>query len=308
MRERSQLILIDERPIRRGFLESLKKLQKTFLKLQAEIENHERVVRPAFQSWFQSRFAERIEILEKLRAELVRKASLVQRMRELLSFEGFSKKEAFQFASEELEFEERDEREAEQDEEEGFSGFEWSASEGEGFESERRTWFHDFEIHQPEPKKEEKTLKYYYRKLAQTLHPDRRSRASEFLDGLWHEMQGAYEAGDLEQMKFLWSVCLCESDPDSDELAVSDILEVSRDLTAKIKELQAEKRKLARTDPTWKFKKKSREMFAVEVGIDFNRAEQDLRDSLEELEREIREFSDPDRRRRSRRPRESVSF
>ena len=60
-------------------------------------------------------------------------------------------------------------------------------------------------------------IKELYRRLVRRLHPDLRADGSAAVSGLWHEVQEAYEAGDVARMEILLALSDIETRRTADQ-------------------------------------------------------------------------------------------
>ena len=284
------LIAIDDRPLRKSAAKELLKVYRNYCKSFGELRHHETHVRPSYFRWLAKICGERLERLEQLERDLLRKTFLLQRMRDLCVFESYSRASAFRQAQAELEEaeaepppEEESEHESEDPgfEQEEFTG--WGDDAG-GFSEDERVP----EIERmPEEMSFETRLKSIYRKLAQALHPDLATEETEIARELWHETQDAYKARDLGVLEMLWSVILIQTDPLSRELRVSEIKSAIASFNERLKKVKSEKRKLARKDPSWSFEKKDKDELEGRIKRDLDHQQEMLEMSLEEVEDDL---------------------
>jgi hypothetical protein len=103
--------------------------------------------------------------------------------------------------------------------------------------------------------KSDRRVKDLYRLLVRRLHPDSRADGNATVSTLWHEVQEAYAAGDVERMEIL----LALSDIESDSLGEQTTLFQMRAVLAELRRaLRALQRSLsqARTHDAWNFVRK----------------------------------------------------
>ncbi len=99
-------------------------------------------------------------------------------------------------------------------------------------------------------------LKEIYRSLVRRLHPDVQREMTAQKTEWWHQAQAAYEAGDVEQLEVI--LTLCEID-DSGTIAHTSASLLQR-ITAQLKNsVRQIKRQLAelRHDPAWNFSRRA---------------------------------------------------
>ena len=95
-------------------------------------------------------------------------------------------------------------------------------------------------------------LKDIYRQLVRRLHPDARTDAKDGVGSLWHEVQEAYEKGDLERLERLFALCEVTEGEVGAGTSLSQmraaLQELQRSIQAMLRSLSAAKKDIA-----WKF-------------------------------------------------------
>ncbi len=94
-------------------------------------------------------------------------------------------------------------------------------------------------------------LKDIYRQLVRRLHPDARTDAKDGVGALWHEVQEAYEKGDLERLERLFAL----SEVTAGAVAGTSFSQMGAALQELRRSIQAMLRSLsgAKKDLAWKF-------------------------------------------------------
>jgi hypothetical protein len=95
-------------------------------------------------------------------------------------------------------------------------------------------------------------LKEIYRQLVRRLHPDARTDAQDGVGALWHEVQEAYEKGDLDRLERLFALCEVTGGTLGAGTSLSQmgaaLLELRRSIQAMLRSLSGAKKDIA-----WKF-------------------------------------------------------
>jgi hypothetical protein len=163
-----------------------------------------------------------------------------------------------------------------------------------------------------EPPKEAR-VKELYRVLVRRLHPDSRADNDASVSALWHEVQEAYQAGNLDRLEMLVALTDLESNQTGPHTTLfqlkAALAELGRSLRALQKSLRA-----ARRDQAWNFARTSDHselQNRLQREMESSQAEQQAR--LDHLERLLALWSapPPGRKRKSRRaerPQEEFLF
>ena len=136
-------------------------------------------------------------------------------------------------------------------------------------------------------------IKDIYRKLVRRLHPDLRADGDSTVSAIWHDVQEAHEARNLERLETLLALTEMESGADDVKASLSRmrgaLSELNRALRAIQRSLGAAKR-----DPAWRFSKNPHRgplEKRIRCDIEQNVAEQ--RAILAELKRILESWSRP---------------
>lgn len=95
-------------------------------------------------------------------------------------------------------------------------------------------------------------LKELYRAVVRRLHPDRQSEMTKQKTEWWHQAQTAYEAGDVEQLEVILTLCEIGETGTTAQTSASLLQRITEQLRLSIGQI---KRQLAekRRDPAWNF-------------------------------------------------------
>lgn len=311
------LVRIDDVPLRSDASREFTKLYKTYARYTADLEHHEKKVRPSYYHWIAGHFGPQLEHVAELQAELMRKSVLLQRMRELCIFEGFSRRRAFEKAQEEMEFEdagfEFDAADDDADEELDSESDPFAMDDDALFENgtgprpeepsphsseeaRNEEWFASirdrFSQSTGESQEDRRSqAKSFYRKLAQALHPDRAGEQTDLIREFWKETQEAYQRLDLDHLKMIWTVVSLQTQALSREMRLFDLRAAITHIKEKLRSVKSEKRRLTRQDPSWSFEKKNRTELARQIRTELEQEESLLRDALEEIDENLAVFS-----------------
>lgn len=99
---------------------------------------------------------------------------------------------------------------------------------------------------------EDARLKEVYRQLVRRLHPDMRADGDAEVSTVWHEVQEAYAAGQLERLEMLLALIDLRGRSIGTHTSLFQMREVAAELRRSFLALQKSLRD-ARKDPAWKF-------------------------------------------------------
>jgi len=318
-----------------------------------EWKRFEREDQPAFARWMAATFGALLTRLRDLEAQTLEKESLVAMIQTEIMFTGERPHRAYQRVmksranpqpeaeterdpfnpspGDRPEFEESgdpSEREGREMFEEVLRGF-MGLDPDELDEAEYDRMFRDFKQRvfgdsgpeapppsarrpEAEPPKEAR-VKELYRVLVRRLHPDSRADNDASVSALWHEVQEAYQAGNLDRLEMLVALTDLESNQTGPHTTLfqlkAALAELGRSLRALQKSLRA-----ARQDHAWNFARTSDHtqlQNRLQREMESSQAEQQAR--LEHLERLLALWSTPPpsrkrKPRRAERPQEEFLF
>lgn len=99
-------------------------------------------------------------------------------------------------------------------------------------------------------------LKELYRSLVRRLHPDTQREMTAQKSEWWHQAQAAYEAGDLEQLEVILTLCEIGDSGTTAHTSASLLQRITAKLKSSLREI---KRQIVgqRNDPAWNFSRRS---------------------------------------------------
>ncbi len=109
-------------------------------------------------------------------------------------------------------------------------------------------------------------LKELYRSLVRRLHPDTQREMTAQKSEWWHQAQAAYEAGDLEQLEVILTLCEIGDSGTTAHTSASLLQRITAKLKSSVREI---KRQIVRQrkDPAWNFSHRSdHDLMAVQMG------------------------------------------
>ena len=136
-------------------------------------------------------------------------------------------------------------------------------------------------------------IKEIYRILVRRLHPDLRADGDAAVSSIWHEVQEAYNAADLDRLETLLALTDIKSNQAGDHTSLSQMHAVLEELARNLRALQKSLRQ-ARKDDAWNFSR-SNDRTTLETNLR-HKLETELEDQqrrLQDLEALIRDWSRP---------------
>jgi hypothetical protein len=136
-------------------------------------------------------------------------------------------------------------------------------------------------------KSEAGRIKELYRLLVRRLHPDLRADRDAEVSHFWHDVQEAYEQGNLERLEMLLALTDLQANAVGDHTSLFQIRAAHKELRRAFQALQRSLSQ-AKKDPAWKFATMTNRQ-QVRAGIQ-RRLESELRDheaDLAELDEQI---------------------
>lgn len=104
----------------------------------------------------------------------------------------------------------------------------------------------------PGARKAPARLKELYRALARQLHPDVQEQMTPQKREWWHQVQEAYEQGDVERLQVILTLCEIEEQGSTASTSVSLLMRITRELKSSLRALKGQLRRF-RQDPAWNF-------------------------------------------------------
>lgn len=145
-------------------------------------------------------------------------------------------------------------------------------------------------------------IKELYRKLVRQLHPDSAQELTERERELWHEVQEAYRARDLERMEAVAGRVEIGLGGSAFNLPVQILRRMTHDLLGALKGLHVHI-STARKHPAWRFRQKTKELAKIEarrrraLTTELRQVNEELALLSAELDRLAAQASSPGRRR-----------
>ena len=99
-------------------------------------------------------------------------------------------------------------------------------------------------------------LKELYRSVVRRLHPDTQREMTAQKSEWWHQAQAAYEAGDLEQLEVILTLCEIGDNGTTAQTSASLLQRITANLKGTLRELKRQIVQL-RNDPAWNFSRRS---------------------------------------------------
>jgi len=95
-------------------------------------------------------------------------------------------------------------------------------------------------------------LKELYRSLVRRLHPDTQREMTAQKAEWWHQSQAAYQAGDVEQLELILTLCEIGDSGTTAHTSASLLQRITEKLKSSLRELKRQIARL-RKDPAWNF-------------------------------------------------------
>ena len=314
------IVWVDSGPIRRKRLGVYRRLKTSLEKARRDEAHYEHEDLPAFRSWLHRSFGAQLSRIREQQAEVEDKEGIVAEVRDLMWHGNLPPHVAYvrlmkqrQSDAEELDGDPHDDFDAfDEDDFEDFDpkafmrdfadAFFNDAAGGtfpnDGREDEAREAFHGLfglEDLGQAPLENNGTLKALYRGLAQRLHPDRcDSHDHESLE-IWHELQEAYTARDLDWLRHVEAKCAIYEMHHPYETAISTINELIEETRAMLQSIRSYLRKV-KNDLSWGFSELNeqspeRERAHAFLAADLNATEASLGEEMRHLDEIIATFS-----------------
>lgn len=139
---------------------------------------------------------------------------------------------------------------------------------------------------------EGRRLKELYRMLVRLLHPDTQAgKMSSKKQEWWHQVQDAYEKGNLETMEIILALYEMEEEGDRQTQSVSILIRVTAHLRASLRSLRAQIRR-CRSDPAWSFStRRDRHLLALDLELQLETEREEMTYQLRQLERRLAQIS-----------------
>lgn len=256
--------MLDGEPIRAKARKDYDKALRDLDKYQREIEHFDTVDNPAFLRWFHSTFGAELTRARDINERLMRARAMVTEVQQERFFGGHrTTVDAYRKVVRRME----EERNAPPGAEESSWDESEQAREEERTFDEAKEAFRDFasalgfdvgeeDVFPPPAERERLTdkpprMKELYRSLARRLHPDTAGELTPKEVEWWHQAQAAYDAGNLEQLELIWTLCQVQ-DRGTKETSVGLLGQVIAHFKGSLRALRRRLSECKR-DPAWNF-------------------------------------------------------
>lgn len=286
------IILIDQEPLRRTARAECKKLMARLEKARAQWNGFEKEDKPAYGRWLAQEFGSLLSAVREIEDQIREKEMLIDEVEIEMRFGGRSGRSAYERviykrthpSAEPGDFEDPEIGGDSPAGADDVSDFEKEALFQDWLREflgvnpdkldDRSYWstFDAFSFHmfgsggktppKPAPRPAvrpdapEKTvgsrLKELYRLLVRRLHPDTRADGEAEVSSLWHEVQEAYAAGNIERLETLLALSDIETDKFAAQTTLFQMSAVLKELKTALRNLQRSLR-AAREDDAWDF-------------------------------------------------------
>ena len=287
-----RLVRIDQGPLRQKAASECRQMLAKVEKARLEWKRFEREDQPAFGRWLAANFGQLLTELRELESRALEKETLVELVEEEMMFGGGSPQRAYDRVMKRRanpsqehdetdpgdepppdgpDFEERNsteeaDREMFEDAISAFMGidpdqldqatydrmFREFREQVLGEEDSDRPSSADRPSAAKKPSSDETRIKEIYRVLVRRLHPDLRADQDAGVSALWHEVQEAYEAGNLDRLETLLALTDLESNRTGAHTSLFQLKSVLAELGRSLRALQKSLRG-ARREPAWNF-------------------------------------------------------
>ena len=257
------LIVIDQRRLQAAAWAELHTARKRLEKAARDLQRHEEIDVPAYDSWLHRLFPRLVTLLRELHAEVTTKAHQVQLVQAMSAYSGGSLKRLWR---EQKAREAQPETSERNDDDASFRPDDPDVETSSGqYRHEARD--DDFPVERgPTPSSDARAI---YRRLVQRLHPDRGGEWTAARQRLWHEVQQAWAAADtdwLARLEVNWEEAHEILGPSS---ALSRLRQAIVELHGARRDTE---RKLSsyRDSPAWRFTKKEKQRAALQERTEAN--------------------------------------
>jgi hypothetical protein len=321
--------------VRKKSLAEYRKVRRELDKVREAVERFDSHDLPAFKRWMHATFGKELTELRELAAEADRFSDLLDKIDDMVCDFDISCGEAYlvltetpervpatenaepkpqpEGGSDEADAQEEDFDEFDPDEHAAREAFEDFKKIFEAFTGEKFRGDFPRGPRDKPPRREPPRLKELYRILVRKLHPDTRSAGSARATEWWHEVQEAYEAGDVARLEVILTLCESEDGEPGEGTSVSMLQQIIRHTKASLREVKGRASRLRR-DPAWGFSKCGdragwEERFRALMKRDLDAGRRDVADARNELDaikaeaEEFRALMNSPKKKRAHKPR-----
>ena len=301
-RQRSRsLMVVDNEPIRRSYLDDLERARVELRKIESELERFKDLDSLSFKTWLHRTFPVEMSRIRAIHEECMRllsRLSLVQQFREHgVKSEGQAYRRAVRVETGEDPMPDFPPPPIDHttDMPEGFREIFKDAMRGivdemgldaEEMETEMNNFLNG-EAPGTGHKANHEECRSIYRQIALRLHPDRGGEMNEPEARIWYRAQDAYESGDLLTLRQLWAQ-IANSDQEGPQISCQEIIDRILETRAQIASLSV-LRDTFRREPAWNFSRLTGKKIRSRhdrMARDLAAQEATAREELEELRAE----------------------
>jgi hypothetical protein len=304
------LMVIDELPLKSAAWAELHSVRKRQEKAARDLHRHEEIDRPEYDAWLHRTFPTVITLLRELHEEVYAKGQRVHTVQTIAAMTGRSPRKIWlEHKEAEANAKANSENESANHKDRGDFGDADEFDDDDDFfgddprdarRSKRQQWddMFDVDFDFPSAPKATAEVKDIYRRLVQRIHPDRGGEWTAARQRLWHEVQQAWAAGDVDWLTRLeveWETAndvLTPSSPLSRlRCAIAELHAARRDIERKLRDY--------RGSPPWRFSlsEKKREDLYRRTDLNFRHDIDFLQRQLTHLNALIASWEKPVRRR-----------
>ncbi len=257
------LVLLDSAPIRAEARKKYKQARDRFADLQRLTTRFHQEDKPKYEQWLQANFGPLVAELRSARAEVNRLRDLIFEVETRTWLNSQSSAAAYRDILErELKrrAEEQEKKDADPNpkEDEPTPDPDDTEAHADGGEDDDASHPSSGGRRGPKlPAEKEARLKSAYRALVRRLHPDHNAEVTPLMRERWHAAQQAYQAGDLELLESIETLCLGDEEDETAllkgrDIPVSHILDRATRLGSSISR-QTQKVLHLKKDAAWAF-------------------------------------------------------
>jgi len=290
------VIRVDGARIRQKIKREYEKVRRELEKAQEELDRFQQKDMPAYNQWVNRHFGPALAELRETTRRVRELEQLFLEIQTEILFKGSSEAEAYADI-----MERRNNPEPPPEDEEDEDPFSQHANEharrGSGPEFAESSGPTNNRP-QPGPRSTAR-LKELYRALARLLHPDAQKEMTPQKREWWHEAQAAYEAGDVEQLEQILSLCEIADAGTTGKATLSMLQRLSAQLKRSLRHL---KRQLtvSRRDPAWNFTNRTDlPQLNASIRRELNHDLRLMQEQLKAMELEVAALADRSQRRRA---------
>ena len=255
-------MIIDSTPIRDKARRQYEKVLHDLSSARQEIERFELKDQPQFHRWMHRQFGLVLSQIHELAAKLQTQRDLLFEIQAEAMVSGCSLVRAYERVMWQREHPDEKDKSGEDEpgakgrpKSDGSDGFHdpfGGGDDGGPQSHSRRANGQGPSTQGAPPKKPSRTLKELYRALVRRLHPDVQETMTPQKRDRWHQAQVAYQAGDVEQLQVILTLCEIDECGSTAGTSVSLLLRITREFRSSLRALKSKVNAYKR-DPAWSF-------------------------------------------------------